>query len=130
MVTPDSARGDDFFALLYMDCTNPPDSIGETLACVCFRCRTEDEDDYTRGSQTVDQEKCLSAIGKWLGVEPFSSIQGSVGVLHTNYGIQLLGEALHWLLQELYIDWFRSDRRMHIELCYVMDEEDTVHFLT
>lgn len=42
IVAPDSVDADELAIVYYMECTNAPDFLDETLACLCLYCSTVD----------------------------------------------------------------------------------------
>lgn len=77
-----------------MECTQGLHHIDETVGSVCLQWSTDDEMDYTLGdSEQMKKIKRLE-VGERFEVEPFSTIKGSVHVVHYIYGIALFSSGL------------------------------------
>lgn len=70
----------------YMECSCPIGERYQTLDCVCLGWSGNDEMDHTMESETFSNEGITGMIHEWFGVDAFSSIQGTVPVLHVSYG--------------------------------------------
>lgn len=45
-------------------------------------------------------------VGEWFGIEPFSSLEGSIDVLRSNYAISSFSLPIHWPKQGFYMNRF------------------------
>lgn len=61
MVVPDSSSDDEFAFVQFMDCIGSLVFVGETIACACSRCSTEDEHDLARSLKTSKRKERLPA---------------------------------------------------------------------
>lgn len=69
-----------------MECSDPPDYIDETIGCGSLRRSTKHRMDH-RYMKKRRSKRRLSAVGGWFGVEPISTIEGSVSVVRSNSGV-------------------------------------------
>lgn len=65
--------------------------------------------------QRERRERSSSAVGEWFEKEPFSSIQGGVGVVRDTYEIQPCTKVLYWPQHRFYINRIHWNRIMHTE---------------
>lgn len=65
--------------------------------------------DHAKKLQKARRKRSLPSLGKWFGVEPFSSAQESVGIVRANYDSQLFPESRHWPQNKFYITRFHWD---------------------
>lgn len=96
MVTPDSVSANDFFIAWFMQYANQLHTFDESLSLDGLSWKADDERGLTRSSQTAKKKGSSPAFDERFGVEPLSSIQGSVAVLRADYRSQQSTEALHW----------------------------------
>lgn len=109
---------------------NTLDLFDGTLAYVFPRYNTATENVHTAISKANKEKRSLPAVGKWLGWDPFSSIQGSVESQSCSYRILPFTEALRWLQRRFYINVLRWDRSFRAELRYATIVDEAVHFST
>lgn len=74
MVTAGLAPANEIDFVQYMECTNPLESISETITCICLRSGADDEHDHIGSLQTAKEKRSLSAVGERFRVKPFSSV--------------------------------------------------------
>lgn len=70
----------------FMECNPRSDEIDQTPGCMCLPWGTENETDHKMEGRMCNEWKWLETA-EWFGVEPFSSIRGSVHVIGSNCGI-------------------------------------------
>lgn len=68
--------------------------MDETIDCVCLQLSTKNELNCTPDG-SMSKERKWSETGDWLGVEPLSTIRGSVDVVCSFYGIACFSSGLH-----------------------------------
>lgn len=103
-VTSCSASVDRIISVQYMGCTNWLYSINGTVVSFCIASSTDDEHDHTQNLQTGNRKRSFPAVGEWLGVDPFSTSQGSCSVARSNHRIQPFIEAPHWPQRMFYVN--------------------------